>query len=114
MTQENIGDSIHVVHPRDGGPGSAVSTQPETGLTLTTLAELPAGTLLDETALASALCVSTRTVRRMVDRCEIPAGVRLGARKVWFAERVLAYLQERADREAAEARKAAARFGDKF
>jgi predicted DNA-binding transcriptional regulator AlpA len=84
------------------------------GVTLTSLAELPPGTMLDETALASALNVSTRTVRRMVDRCEIPAGVKLGARKMWFSERVLAYLRERADRETVEARKAAARFDNKF
>ncbi|MDP6059457.1 MAG: hypothetical protein QGH33_11225 [Pirellulaceae bacterium] len=84
------------------------------GVKLTELAQLPPGTMLDETALASALSVSTRTVRRMVDRCEIPAGVKLGGKKYWFSERVLAYLRERADREATEARKAAARFGNKF
>ena len=114
MSHENLGENPHQPHLQSQGVDDEHSVRGTAGITLTALAELPAGAMLDETALAAALSVSTRTVRRMVDRCEIPAGVKLGARKMWFAERVLEYLRERADREATEARKAAARFGNNF
>ena len=83
-------------------------------MTITRLAELPQGAMLDENALASALGVSTRTVRRMVDRCEIPAGVKLGARKVWFSDRVLGFLMARAEREAEVAERNAQRLRREF
>lgn len=83
---------------------------PSHGITITTLATLPAGTLLDERALATALEVSPRTIRRMVDRGELPEGVRLGARKVWFSDKVQRYLAERAEHLANEARKQAERI----
>lgn len=70
---------------------------------ITSLAELPEGSILDETALASALKVSTRTLRRMVARFEVPPGVKLGGRKVWIAGKVLEYLTVRAEKLAKEA-----------
>jgi len=92
----------------------AVRDGPASGRTVTVLADLPPGSMLDEKALAQALGVSTRTVRRMVDKCQLPGGVLLGARKVWFSGKVLAFLSERADRETVEARKRAARLGNVF
>lgn len=65
------------------------------GLTVTVLGELPEGSILDEQALASALKISTRTIRRMVDRRELPPGLKLGGRKVWFNDEVLAFLRSR-------------------
>ena len=81
-----------------------------TGLGLRSLAECPVGTMLDERGLARALNVSARSIRRMVDRCELPAGVRLGSRKIWLSERVLAFLADRADLATREAKKQAARL----
>jgi len=68
------------------------------GRTITTLAELPPGTLLDEVALAHTFGVTTRTIRRMIDRRQLPPGVKLGVWKVWFSERVLAHLSARAEK----------------
>lgn len=77
----------------------------------TKLAELPAGSLLDERSLAEVLEVSPRTLRRMVARFEVPPGVKLGARKVWTAGEVLAYIERRAEDLAAASRRTAARLG---
>lgn len=76
----------------------------------TKLAELPAGSLLDERSLAEVLDVSPRTLRRMVSRFELPPGVKLGARKVWTAGEVLAYLERRAQDLATASRRTAARL----
>jgi len=62
------------------------------------LAEMPEKEILTETALAAALGVTTRTIRRMVGRCEIPPGTRLGGHTVWFAGRVLAYIDKRLEK----------------
>ena len=78
------------------------------------LAQHPPGTMLDERALASALGVSPRTVRRMVDRCELPPGVRLGARKIWLSEKVLSFLRERSERGAVRSRRQAKKLDELF
>ncbi len=49
--------------------------------------------------------VSTRTIRRMVDRREIQPGVKLGSRKVWFSEMVLTFLVDRAQKESQQSRR---------
>ena len=74
------------------------------GRVLPELAELPAGALLDESALAAALGVTARSIRRAVRRGELPPGVLLGGRKQWIAGRVLTWLEARAAKaeEAAE------------
>ena len=77
------------------------------GLRITGLAEVPAKTLLDETALAKVLQVSKRTVRRMVGRFELPPPIKLRGRSMWFAGKVLDYLEARAERLARDAEKAA-------
>ena len=67
------------------------------------LAELPAKALLDECALAAALKVTQRTIRRMVARFELPPPILLAGRSTWIADRVLAHLEARAARAARRA-----------
>jgi len=63
------------------------------------LAGLPADAVLDEIALAAALGVPPRTVRRMIRRYELPAGVKLGCRRIWLAGRVLAWIHAAAEKQ---------------
>lgn len=58
-----------------------------------TLARLPEKTLVDESSLAAALKVTSRTVRRMVSRLELPPPVQLGGRSVWMVGRVLEHIE---------------------
>ena len=69
----------------------------------TDLARLPREALLDQRSLAGALHVSPRTLRRMVTRFEVPPGVKLGARRIWIAGKVLEYLERRAEELASSA-----------
>ena len=55
------------------------------------LAKLPQETSLDARALACHLGVHRRTIRRMEDRRELPAGRRMGGRKHWIVGRILEY-----------------------
>lgn len=74
------------------------------------LANLPEKAILDEKALATLFRVSARTVKRLVQRRELPAPARLGRRKVWMAGPVLTFLEARiAEAEAAGKRRAGAR-----
>ncbi len=77
---------------------------------LDALAMLPDKTLLTENALASALGVSKRTVRRMVARFELPPAVRFGGRSCWQSGAVLRWFEARADRAARQAGRAASKF----
>ncbi len=81
-----------------------------TALVLDGLSKCPAGTLLNERALADCLAVSPRTVRRMVAHGQLPAGIKLGGRRIWIAEKVMEFLVSRSDDLATEARKRAFRF----
>ena len=63
------------------------------GLVLDALARLPERAILDEAALAKALHVAPRTLRRMVDRWQLPPAVRLGNRNVWYSGRVLSFIE---------------------
>jgi predicted DNA-binding transcriptional regulator AlpA len=80
------------------------------GLCITGLAEMPERTLLDERAMASALHVSPRTIRRMVMRGQLPAGIKLGSRRMWLVGKVTEFLSAESDKSAAEARRIAALF----
>ena len=80
------------------------------GVCITTLAELPPAALLDETALAAALGVTKRTIRRMVGRYELPPPVRFAGRSTWQAGAVLRWFEAAAERKAREAERAAAKF----
>jgi predicted DNA-binding transcriptional regulator AlpA len=62
------------------------------------LAALPEKAILTEAALATTIGVTQRTIRRMVQRNEIPPPVPLAGQAVWFAGGVLAYIQSRIDR----------------
>lgn len=73
------------------------------GVVIRALADLPERTLLDEAALARAMNISKRTVRRMVSRYELPPPVRFSGRSMWQVGRVLSWFEERADRVARNA-----------
>lgn len=72
-----------------------------------TLANLPADALIDEVALARAFGVSTRTVRRMVSRYELPPPIRVAGRSIWISSNVIAWLKDMAEKAEKNARKAA-------
>jgi predicted DNA-binding transcriptional regulator AlpA len=69
------------------------------------LHEIPDSALLDLPGLALALGCCERTARRMLARRQLPPGIRLGGRNVWYAGRVRQYLEVRME----EAEKAALR-----
>ena len=71
-------------------------------IVLTKLAELPPDALLDEAALADALSLSTRSIRNLVDRRELPEPFQLCGKR-WRAGTVCEFLTERQN-EAIEAR----------
>ena len=79
-------------------------------ISITKLAELPEQTLLDERALAEIFSVTTRTVRRMVGRFELPPPVRMAGRSTWMSGRVLAHINTCAERAARAAEQTAARI----
>jgi predicted DNA-binding transcriptional regulator AlpA len=54
---------------------------------------LPGKTLLDESRLAAALQVTSRTARRMVASLELPPPVQLGGRSVWMIGKVLEHIE---------------------
>lgn len=82
------------------------------GRVITALAELPPKALLDGKALAQALGLCPRTVRRMVGRFELPPPISFGGRSTWQVEKVLAYFEARADQAARQAARAAAKLGN--
>lgn len=82
----------------------------ERGVLITTLAELPERALLDERALAKALGVTKRTVRRMVARFELPPPVAFAGRSTWQVGRVLAWFEARAERASRQAARNASRL----
>ncbi len=71
--------------------------QAEAGVCLVELAGLPDAAEMDARALAHALGVHEKTLRRMAQRGEIPPGIRLAGRSVWLAGRVRAWIQDRAE-----------------
>lgn len=97
---------------RDVNPRTAGCVPRSVGVVVTTLAELPDRALVDERALSAALCVSKRTVRRMVARHELPPPVRFAGRSTWQVGRVLAWFEARADRLARDAQRAARSLHD--
>ncbi|HEY3324257.1 MAG TPA: hypothetical protein VGP72_27650 [Planctomycetota bacterium] len=87
----------------DAVPEQASVHAEGTGVVITTLAVLPAQTLIDERALALSFGVTARTVRRMVARHELPPPVRMAGRATWIAGKVLAHVEARAERAARKA-----------
>lgn len=80
------------------------------GLCLTTLAELPENSYLDDKALGKALGVCAKTIRRMAARHELPPPVRLAGRSLWIAGKVRAWIAEREEQAEREAQKNIARI----
>jgi len=66
--------------------------------------------ILDEAALAAALHVAPRTLRRLVDRWQIPPPARLGNRNLWYAGRVLAHIDAAMVRAEKDAERAARKW----
>jgi len=75
----------------------SVSEKQSQGLCLTILAGLPDMAMLDDKALARALGVCQRTVRRMAARYELPPPVRQAGKSLWIAGKVRAWIMERAE-----------------
>jgi predicted DNA-binding transcriptional regulator AlpA len=100
---------LPIENPSKKAPESELSVS-KSGLVLSYLAKLPERTLVDERALASALGVSMRTVRRMVGRYELPPPVPFAGRSMWQVGRVLAWFEARADRVARNAQSVARRI----
>ena len=92
--------------PRDTSETTDTSER-ESGVIITRLAELPRATLLDEKALAQTFGVTKRTVRRMVGRYELPPPVSFAGRSMWQVGKVLSWFEARADRLAREAERGA-------
>ena len=76
------------------------------GRSITSLAKMPEKTMLDELALAAALRVSKRTIRRMVSRYELPPPFRFAGKSTWLVGKVLAHIEARAERKAQDAERA--------
>ena len=77
---------------------------------ITALADLPERALLSEAYLAEVFGVTDRTVRRMVERGELPPPLPIGSRPLWLAGRVLRHIEANADRAEEDARQEAARI----
>jgi len=67
------------------------------GLLIDELAQLPEKTILDEGRFADILKITPRTLRRMVQRAELPPPISLGGRSVWLSDRILLYLNSAAE-----------------
>lgn len=74
------------------------------------LATLSEKTIIDEMALARMLKVTSRTIRRMVTRFELPRPVRFAGRSSWQAGAIIRHFEARALAIEQEARKEAQRI----
>lgn len=83
-----------MLEPVNPAEGRTVVGLPRRIMTL--LAELPGKAVLTQQALAEILGVTTRTIRRMVARFELPPGVKVGRDLTWFAGDILAWWEKRA------------------
>jgi predicted DNA-binding transcriptional regulator AlpA len=72
-----------------------IATTGDRACVLEALAELPAKTILDANALAAAFGVSLRTLKRWIQRGDLPAPAPIGGKKVWMAGRILAFVESR-------------------
>jgi len=91
------------------GEGVGLAAGPATGI-MTGLCGLDPDALLDAKALAFALRVCDRTLRRMVRRHELPPPVSFGGRGRWLAGAVLSHFKARAARAEKEAAREIARL----
>lgn len=120
-TQTELPPSIEVANfgIHDGcdrtSPGAthadtAVALDDHDVLALDGLAKAQPGTLLNEHAMAECLAVSPRTLRRMVQRGQLPNGIKLGGRRMWVTEKVMEFLVDQSNELAQEARRLAHRY----
>ena len=82
----------------DSEETNSADVNEKTGLLIEVLALLPEKAMLDESKLAESLRVTTRTVRRMVSRFELPPPIPLGGRSVWMAGRILQHFEDAMER----------------
>lgn len=92
------------------GDEARANGQGRPGVVILALAELPERAILDEQALADALGITKRTVRRMVSRHELPPSVPFAGRAMWQVRRVLAWFESRAERAARDAERTVRRL----
>lgn len=74
-------------------------------LCITDFASLPEGTIIDQTKLAEILGVTTRTVRRMICRYEIPQPIKLCGHSVWTVKVLNDYINQKLQKGAELSRK---------
>lgn len=67
------------------------------GKLIVELALLPPGALLDECAMAEVFAVTKRTIRRMVNKQELPPPISLAGRSTWVAGSVVQHIADRVD-----------------
>lgn len=96
----------------DDGTSSPMPADFENGLdgVYPHLGKLPENTIITEDALARMLGVCARTIRRMVERCELPPPFRNGGRSCWLAGMVVEWLAETAKKEIEKSRQTAKRM----
>ena len=82
----------------------------EAGMMIDELAQLHERTIINQGQLARILGFNPRTISRLVDRGELPPGVKLGNHEVWLAGRVLDHLQTRVDARARAAERKQAKI----
>jgi predicted DNA-binding transcriptional regulator AlpA len=70
---------------------------------ITALANLPADSVLDKSALAAALGRSKKSVQRAVRRGELPAPFKFLGKNAWLASAIVAHFQSRQASALAEA-----------
>jgi len=74
------------------------------------LGELPVGAIVDEEAIAQMFGRCTTSVKRAVDRGELPKPVRLFGKPCWTAGRILNFLDKRMETAQQESEKNSERF----
>jgi len=115
VDQADAGGAESLPDDPGGDPaGEKIDEDGQDGLVLDTLAKLPEKAILNEAAVAKALHVAPRTLRRVVARWQIPPAVTLGGRSVWFAGRVLAHIEAAAIRAEKDAERDARKFRENF
>jgi hypothetical protein len=103
-----------VAPPEGAESGTEPNTlRPESGLVVDALAALPPGTILDERAAARMFHCSTATIKRCVQRGELPVPIRMLGRPCWTTGRIIEHVTKRlldAQREAEREAQRLSRF----
>jgi len=86
------------------------ATAESNGLLIEELARLPVGTILDERTLAGMFACHPATIKRAVQRGELPAPIRMFGRPVWTAGRILEHVAGRLEAAQKDAEREAQRL----